>query len=476
MFKPADARRESAEGPATSVVDAGNGGQAAPSLSTTSEPATRAGSYAVYILVLLTLANVLSYADRYLFSIAMPAIKQEFGASDAVLGLIGGPAFTVSYILFSIPLARLADRWSRKRVLAISVTVWSAATALCGAAGGIAQMALGRVLVGVGEAGAMPPSQSLISQLFEPRRRATALGCLAVAPHLGLVVGLSGGGVAIALWGWRTTFLVLALAGLPIALLVWLTGPSRTSGPRVATSSTESTRSAWQAVRYCWSIPSLRLLALGTGVFNMFGYAASIWLPAFLMRSHAMTSVQAGFWLGVCATIGGVLGSLSSGAIVDTLVARSAGGRDIRWQLRVPALGFIASFPLQLVFLLLPAGAAITVAGHAVPGVGLLLMSTAFLSSLWMGPSFAAVSRIVAPEYRSQATAMLIVIINVVGSTAGPLIAGLISDTLTPRLGQDALRYSLLSMSALMVVGGAVFWRAATHYPRDVHNGGQAAA
>lgn len=466
MFRPSDARGEAASS-ATAV-----GSQ----IAGTESERIGTSSYAVYILVLLTLANVLSYADRYLFSIAMPAIKQEFGASDAVLGLIGGPAFTVSYILFSIPLARLADRWSRKRVLAISVTVWSAATAFCGAAGGIVQMALGRVMVGVGEAGAMPPSQSIISQLFDPRRRATALGFLAAAPHLGLVVGLSGGGVAISLWGWRTTFLVLALVGLPIALLVWLTGPTRVARPAVAASSKKKAKTAWQAVRYCLSIPSLRLLALGTGVFNMFGYAASIWLPAFLMRSHGMTSVEAGFWLGVCATIGGVLGSLSSGAIVDALVARSAGGSDIRWQLRVPALGFIGSFPLQFVLLQLPAGTAIMIAGHAVPGVGLLLMVTAFFGALWMGPSFAAVSRIVAPEYRSQATAMLIVIINVVGSTAGPLIAGLISDTLTLRFGQEALRYSLLSMSVLMIAGGAIFWRASTHYPRDVKNGGQAVA
>lgn len=422
----------------------------------------RTSLYAIYLLALLTLLNVLSYADRYLFSIAMPAIKAEFGTSDSVLGLIGGPAFTISFILFTIPLARLSDRWSRRKVLAISVAVWSAATAGCGAAAGIIQMALGRVFVGVGEAGAMPASQSIISQFFGPRRRSTALGILATGPYLGLVVGLAGGGFVISHWGWRSAFLILGLVGMPLALLVLATGPRRRPAP-ASTQSATPPRSMLESLHACWSIPSLRLLAIGTGVYNIFGYAASIWLPAFLMRSHAMTAAEAGFWIGVCPTIGGVLGATASGAIVDRLSRR-----DVRWQLRVPALGFMLSFPLQLLILWLPAGAAVPLGGVTLPAVAALMVFSAFLSSLWMGPSFAAVSRVVAPAYRAQATALLIVIINVLGSTAGPLIAGFISDGLTARFAHEALRYSLLSMSVLMVAGGAIFWLASRRYADDV--------
>lgn len=450
------------EAPRDRVDDAVAGGEGRVDAAPAPDAESRTSPYAIYLLVLLTFANVLSYADRYLFSIAMPAIKAEFGASDSVLGLIGGPAFTISFILFSIPLARLADRWSRRKVLSISIAVWSAATAVCGVAGGMVQMALGRVFVGIGEAGAMPASQSIVSQFFGPRRRATALGILSTGPYLGLVVGMSGGGVVISLWGWRWAFLILGLVGIPLALLVLLTGPRR--GAAAVTSAAAAVpKSTLQSLRACWSIPSLRLLAIGTGVFNIYGYAGSIWFPAFLMRSHAMSAAEAGFWLGVCATVGGVAGATSSGAIVDALSRR-----DIRWQLRVPALGFALSFPVQLLVLWIPAEAGMMLFGLHVPVIGLLMVVSSFLSSLWMGPSFAAVSRIVSPEYRSQATAMLIVIINVLGSTAGPLVAGFISDGLTDRFAHEALRYSLLSMSVLTLAGGAIFWRASLRYPADV--------
>lgn len=427
-----------------------------------SAPHSPSRAYAIYVLSLLAAANVLSYADRYLFSIAMPSIKTEFGISDGMLGLIAGPGFTISYLLFTIPLARLADRWSRRCVVAISAALWSVATGLSGLATGIVQLTVTRILVGIGEAGCMPPAQSMISQLFDARYRSTALGFLAAGPYVGLVLGLAGGGAMASMWGWRAAFLVMALLGLPIALLVWLTGPKRQ--PRTGSEDpTLPAVSTWVALRHCWAIPSLRLIAWGTGVFTIFGQAGGIWFPTLLIRSHGMTAAEAGFWLGICATIGGVVGSLSSGAIVDVLARR-----DQRWQLRVPALGFLLTFPIFVVILTLPAGLWVPLLGLKVPLVGLLMMVGAFLSALWMGPSFSAVSRLVAPDRRAQATAMLVVVINVVGSAGGPLIAGFVSDALAVRFENEALRYTLLSMSVLTLLGGLVFWRASSHYLRDL--------
>jgi MFS family permease len=419
--------------------------------------------YAIYILMVLTAANVLSYADRYLFSITIPAIKAEFGASDSLLGIVAGPGFTISYLLFTMPLASLADRWSRRKVLAISATLWSAATGFCGVATGMLPLTAARILVGVGEAGSMPASQSMISQLFGTRSRSTALGFLASAPYLGLVVGLSGGGAIASAWGWRSAFLLMAMAGIPIALLIWLTGPKRRGTSEAGGQADPKRGTAWTAIRHCWSIPSLRLLALGTGVFNIFGYASSIWLPTLLIRSHGMTAAEAGFWLGTCSTIGGVAGSFASGAVVDALTKR-----DQRWQLRLPALCFILAFPVFLFMLTMRPGLSLPLLSVNVPVIGLLLMLGGFLSSSWMGPSFGAVSHLISPEHRSQATALLIVIINVVGSAMGPVIAGLVSDALTGRFQADALRYSLLSMSLLTVLGGLIFLRAAAHYGRDI--------
>ena len=427
------------------------------------EPApARSSAYAIYILVLMLLINTISYADRHLFSILIPAIKQEFGSSDSVMGLIGGPGFMISYVLFTIPLARLADRWSRRKVLALSAAFWSAATALCGMAVNVGQMAAARVAVGIGEAGGFPPSQSIVSSLFDGKRRATALGILSASTSLGIVLGLTGGGMLAASFGWREAFLILAAPGLPLAVLVWLTAPKRSKAPASAAAAAP-TGSALSTMRNLWSIVSLRQLAIAMGVFNIFGYAGAIWLPTYFMRSHGMTAMEAGVWLGLGAALGGVGGAMSSGFIVDIM-----NRRNISWQLRVPAAGFFLATPLMAIMLLIPNGASFNIAGTAIPAVALLSIATSFLTALWAGPSYAAAANLVQPDQRAQATAMLVVSINVLGSTVGPLLAGIVSDILTPRYGLEGLRYSLFVMGILIPVGGIMFWRAGARYAADM--------
>lgn len=428
-----------------------------------SEPAPgRGAAYAVYILVLMLLINTISYADRHLFSILIPAIKEEFGASDSLMGLIGGPGFMISFVLFTIPLARLADRWSRRKVLALSAAFWSTATALCGMAANIAQLAAARVAVGIGEAGGFPPSQSIVASLFNDKRRATALGILSASTSLGIVLGLTGGGVLAANFGWREAFVILAVPGLPLALLTWLTGPKRAKAPADSAAAATAS-SALSTMKYLWSIRSLRQLAIAMGVFNIFGYAGAIWLPTYFMRSHGMTAMEAGVWLGLSVALGGVGGAMSSGFIVDAM-----NRRNISWQLRVPAVGFFTATPLMAMMLLAPNEASLGLAGTMIPVVALFSIVTSYLTALWAGPSYAAAANLVQPEQRAQATAMLVVTINVLGSTVGPLLAGIVSDILTPRYGLEGLRYSLLVMGVLIPTGGILFWRAGAHYAADM--------
>lgn len=410
--------------------------------------------YAVYILVLLLALLSLSYADRYLFSILIPAIKAEFGTSDAVLGLIAGPGFTVSFILFTMPLARLADLWSRRRVLALSAIVWSAATAACGLAFAVWQIAAARFIVGVGEAGAMPPSQSIVASLFSEKRRSGALGVLTAAPYIGTVAGLAGGGALAAIVGWRDAFLWLALPGIPLALLVLATGPRR-AAPMAGTARASSL----SVLRRCWSIRSLRWLALGAGVYNIFGYAGATWLPSYFMRSHGMTLVEAGVWLGVGSAVGGVAGTIASGLLIDRLRER-----DLRWQLWLPAFALLLSFPMTLAMLSVPGGAT----WGGVPIVAVISVVTGFLSATWFGPSLAAVAGLVAPSDRAQASAVLVMVVSVVGSLVGPVVAGLGSQWLTPRYGDEALRYGLLVLSFIILASSFLFWWAASTYREDL--------
>ena len=426
-----------------------------------SEERSARPAYALYILALLLAINALSYADRHVFSVLIPSIKAEFGATDSLLGLIGGPGFILSYVLFSMPFARLADRWSRRGVLTLSATLWSAATAACGAATGIAQLAISRLVVGIGEAGGLPPAQSMLADLYDERRRSGAMGVLSSATYVGVVLGLTGGAAVAAMWGWRWAFYALAIPGFPLALLLWLTGPRRVKAAKAAKAA--PSESLLASTRRFWAIPSLRLLALGVGTFNIFGYAAAVWKPAFFMRSHGMTMVEAGTWLGLGAAIGGITGSILSGFIVDRLRERG----EI-WQLRVPAIAFLLAFPLFMTMYLLPGGAAVHLGGFRIPGVALLSILTGMMSAMWAGPAFGAAARLVLPDQRAQATAMLVVIINVIGSALGPVMGGVVSDLLTGQFGAESLRVSLMSMSILTVMGGWLFWRAAGHYPGDL--------
>ena len=131
-------------------------------------------------------------------------------------------------------------------------------------------------------------------------------------------------------------------------------------------------------------------------------------------------------------------------------------------------MGFLLSFPLTIVMFLMPGALAVNIAGQAVPAVALLSIATAFLTSLWMGPTYAALARLVPADIRGQAIGLLSVVINIMGSVLGPPIAGGVSDLLTAQFGAEALRYSLLTMSSLIIVGGLVFWRASAHYRREI--------
>ncbi|EQB14771.1 hypothetical protein L288_01050 [Sphingobium quisquiliarum P25] len=416
-------------------------------------------SYAIYMLILLLLASTLSNADRHVLSVLLPSIKAEFGLSNSMLGLIAGPVFIVPYVLFTMPLARLADRWSRRSVLAGAVFVWSVASAACGMAAQTWHLMCARLVVGMGEAGGGPASQSLVATLFTKRRN-LAMGVLASGIYCGIVVGLTGGAAIAEAAGWRMAFIALALPGIPLALLIWWTGPRRLR--KVVTAAPAQGKPAG-VLAHCMRIRSLVLLALGMGIFNIYGYGAATWMPSYFTLSHGMSMVEAGAWMGVGAACGGVVGSIASGVIVEALVPRHKS-----WQLRVPALGLLLSWPLSLIVFSLPGGTALPIGGYPVPAVALLSVTTSFLSSLWMGPSYAALARLVPADLRAQTIGLLGVVMNVMGSLLGPPIAGLVSDLLTERFGTESLRYSLLTMSSLILVGGLMLWRAADHYGKEV--------
>lgn len=421
----------------------------------------RSAAYRWFILILLLVTNALAYADRHVFSILIPAIKAEFAISDSVLGLIGGPVFVISFVLFSMPLARLADTWSARGVLALCVGFWSAATAGCGAALNVLQLAVARALVGVGEAGGLPPSQSMLSGIFPDSSRARAMGIFSSATHFGIMLGLVGGALIAAAWGWRAAFFTLAAAGIPLAILIWFVAPRQQAA--VAAVAAAPAGSLFQAAAKCWAIPSYRLLILGVAIFNIFGFGSATWLPTYYIRSHGMSMVEAGAWMGLGSAVGGVAGSFASGFIVDALRPR-----DLRWQLRLPALGYFICFPLLVLQFLIPGGFAISVGQLNIPVVALVGLGAGFLTAFWAGPAFDAIARLMPPDLRAQAMALLVIVISVIGSGLGPVVAGVVSDVLASTHKAESIRYSLLSLSVLALVAGALIWWGSEHFPKDV--------
>lgn len=413
----------------------------------------REGSgYALYILILLLVILSLSHADRYLFSILMPAIKEEFRASDTVLGLIAGPGFIVTYLLFALPVARLADRWSRRKTLAICAVVWSSATAACGMASNVVQIAVSRALVGAGEAGAMPAAQSMVASLFGDKKRSTALGVLAASSFLGAMIGFGGGGVLADKIGWREAFFILAVPGLPLALLLWFTGPKRQK--MAVLESDKPASSTKDILKFCWNSRALRYAAIGAGLYNIFGYAAAIWFPSYFIRSHDLSVLETGIWLGFGASGSGVIGAIASGFIIDRLRLRS-----IRWQLLLPAVMMGISFPITIMMMMVEGGAQL----FDLPLVALLSMANGLFAAMWLGPLLGAISNLAAPKDRAQTTAVILMAVAMIGSIFGPLIAGVSSEILTPKFGEEALRYGLVVVS-LFVAGSAGFFLLGSKY------------
>lgn len=419
--------------------------------------------YRYYVLALLTLGYVFNFVDRQVMTILIEPIKMEFGASDTQMGLLSGLAFALFYATLGIPVARLADRWSRRNVLAISMTTWSAVTALCATATGFWHLLLLRIGVGIGEAGGTPPSQSLLADYFPPEKRAFAQGILATAPNIGILVGLFGGALIAEAYGWRSVFLVFGIPGVLLAILIQLTIKEPL---KVTASASEEGAGLFSTLGNIFRLPSFAHIMVGVGFTGIAGYGLGVWSPSFLVRVHNMSLVDAGLYLGLIGVFGGGLGTISSGLLVDRLARR-----DKRWQLWLPAIGIFLALPTQLAFLLWPAEHRLVMGDVDLPFALVFMALSAVFASFWIAPSYAAVQNLVPQYWRTQASALMLLAINLLGMGLGPLLVGMLSDLLS-QFGDSSVRYGLSIGVSLSLVGGIAYLRGSTLYARAVENKG----
>lgn len=382
-----------------------------------------------YTLAVLFVVYIFNFVDRQILSVLLVPIKAELGVSDTAMGFLTGFAFALFYTTAGIPIARLADRTSRTHIIAIGLVVWSGMTAASGLARSFVQLALARVLVGVGEAAASPAAHSLISDYFPPARRATALAIYTMGANVGILLGLAGGGWLAQYFGWRAAFYVVGLPGLLMAVVVWLTleePPRGAADARVADA--EAMPSTFEVLEHLWRLPSFRHLTLAGGIYALAGYGFMTWVPAFLARVHGLSTGEAGTWAGIMIGGGGALGAFIGGQLCDRLSPR-----DVRWQMWVPALGGLLIVPFGLGFVLL----------DDVRLALLFYAPAAVAGSFYVGPTFAVTQALARLRMRALAAAIVLFVLNLVGLGLGPVAIGFANDMLAPTLGDDAVRYSL---------------------------------
>ncbi|HAK63530.1 MAG: spinster family MFS transporter [Pseudomonadota bacterium] len=411
--------------------------------------------YVNYVIGVLTTVYVFNFVDRQILSILMQPIKEEMQISDTALGFLSGIAFALFYATLGIPIARLADRWSRVNIITISLSLWSLMTAVCGLAQNYWQLLISRILVGVGEAGGGPSSHSLIADYVPMENRSTALGIFALGVPLGLLFGFLIGGWLEELYGWRVAFLSVGLPGLLLAVVVRLTlrEPPRghaDGGARVAAAAQPPIRDVARAL---WKQKSFRHLALATAVQAIAGYGVIQWVPSFLHRSHQMTSGEIGTALALILGVGGAIGTAAGGYIADRM-----GKRDMRWQLWIPAIGAMTGAPFAFGIYLAPT-ALETLAWFAVP----ILFINAY-----HGPAFAMTQALAPVSMRAMAAAVLLFVLNIIGLGLGPQLVGIASDLLHPLYGNESLRYALLCVSMVYVWAAAHFWMGARTLRQDL--------
>lgn len=406
--------------------------------------------YRKYALGVLFLGYVVNFIDRSILSILLEPIKQDLSLTDTQLGLLGGLAFAIFYTTMGIPIAALADRWSRVKILSISIVIWSGMTALCGMASNFTALLLARIGVGVGEAGASPPSHSLISDYFPIKTRATALSIYALGIPFGSMVGNFVGGWGAAELGWRMTFLLVGLPGIVVALLVWTTlrePPRGMSEIKLKSTPTPAVKESAPAVRvvlsFLWKRKSFRHLGFAAGAHAFVGYGAGTWNAVYLIRSHEMPITEVGSWLALISGIGAI-GTFAGGYLADKF---SDATGDRRWYLWVPGISTILMVPFQFVAYLHGGLWAV------IPS----LFVVSILGGMYLGPSFAMTQGLVTLRMRAVASAILLFMLNIIGMGLGPYFVGVASDYLTPAYGISSLRYAL----CLAVL--ANLW-AATHY------------
>ena len=400
--------------------------------------------YRYLVLGILTAAYVSNFVDRQVINILAQYIIDDLQISDGQFGMLSGLAFALIYTTLGIPIARLADISNRRNIIAVSITVWSVMTALCGATQNFAQLFMARFGVGAGEAGGSPPSHSIISDIFPAAQRATALSIYSFGVYGGILLGIVGGAYLVQYFDWRTAFVVVAIPGIFLALLVRFVIKEPPRG--MAESRKDVVPPGFLSVlKFLWVKKSFRHLSFACALHAFVTYGMSNFMPLFLGRVHGMPILDVGLYYGLIAGIGGLAGTFFGGWISDRIANKTG---DKTWYVWVPFISTVLAIPVGLItFLVMPNGYT----------AAFSFLLPVFCGAWYLAPCIAATHFLVGIRMRAMASAILLFVLNLIGLGLGPMLTGYMSDLLEPSYGVDSLRYA---MSITLLVN---FW-CAFHY------------
>jgi len=419
-----------------------------------SSSAPHSNSYRKYVLFILTGVYAFNFIDRQILVILQEPIKADLILSDTQLGLLTGFAFAVLYATLGIPIARYADKNNRKNIVSISLVVWSAMTALSGMAQNFTQLLFARFGVGIGEAGGSPPAHSIISDYYEPEKRATALSIYSTGVYIGIFLGFLMGGIIAKNYGWRMALYALGLPGILYAIIVWTTVKEPIKGQMDPEGQDKKEFKLGEVISVLLSKKSFIFIALATG-FQAFGnYGIGNWMPSFLARSHGMDVQQAGIVLAIIAVVGGGTGTFFGGYFTDKKLRH----KDLRWYCWLPVIGGILTLILNIY---------VFYGSNLQLVLGLAVLSY-FLSALYLGPAIAVTHSLVSAKMRAFASGILFFVLNIIGLGFGPLVIGMLSDWLTPDYGESALRYAFLVTFITGTIATILFYMASLNYKKDL--------
>jgi len=439
--------------------------------------ARRTEGYPVWMMAMLMLVAMSSFIDRVIVATLGPAIKADLGISDTQFGLLTGLAFALLYTSAGIPVARLADRYDRVRLLALATTIWSVMTMLSGAAANFVQLLLLRLGVGIGESAANPCTISMVSDRFPRHKRASALAVVAMGASAGSLVGGAAGGWLGEHVGWRAAFVVVGAPGLLLALLLLLTLKEQPRGRFDNPEATKGETPSFMAmIRVLRGKPAFLNMAFACGLTSFCNFGILLFLPIYFGRSYDLSMTQAGLLFGIVTSLSNGAGTLLGGFGADW-----AGKRDERWYAWLPAATLVLAAPLYMIGLSLPNW-------HlALPVVTI----AATLAFTFYGPTFGAVQNMVEPRMRASASAIIIFFQNLVGMGLGPLFVGVLSDRFAGQMfagdyaatcagtaaqgaeacataGSLGIRYAMMSCALVALWAAFHYWNAARTLRRDM--------